>query len=188
MTNLGRILFIGDSANVIGETKTYGKFLQESLRTDGYDCYNVFKNISGQNSAGLLNAKQLWNKTKPIYTIVNIGANDSEVVDEAPVVSLEDFEANLTAICEEIETFDCNKVILCGAWHAVDTFEATHPDYWTQYSPATATIANTFGFTYVNLATLWTSAQQATYLVDGIHLNDTGAALVAETIKPYLLN
>lgn len=200
-----RVLFFGDSI-VYGSWDSEGGWVDRlkceahaiTLKSDGSQKLQFINlGIGGDSSTKIL--ARLKNEIDvrtsaswPLAFVVCLGANDERMVDGVPETSLEQFEDNVRNIIEILKV-SSDKILFLGIPPVgTDVVELKGRQYSNEglarYDATIERVATELGLKYVPLRQAFEAAGMETlYSYDGIHPNDAGHKLVADTVRPHLM-
>lgn len=128
----------------------------------------------------------------PFAFVVCLGANDERTVEGVSETSLEQFEENIRTIVDILKSVS-DKVLFLGIPPVgVDVVELKGREYSNEglakYDAVVERVTTELDVKYVPLRQAFEAAGMETlYSYDGIHPNDVGHKLIADTAKPYLM-
>jgi acyl-CoA thioesterase-1 len=171
-----RIIFLGDSLTAglgLDIERSYPSLIEARLKEAGYDYAVVNAGVSGDTSAGGLRRLE-WalGEGNPKVLVVALGGNDG--LRGLPPAEL---EKNLAAIIEEAQGRDVT-VILAGM-EAPPNFGA---DYTNAFREVYPRLARKYDLTLVPFLLQGVAGDPALNQSDGIHPNERGAQVVADTM------
>lgn len=174
-----RLVFLGDSLTEgygVAQSKAYPALLQEKLNQEKKNWTVVNSGVSGSTTASAPSRLQWVLKTKTDLVVIALGANDG-----LRGLKIEDSEKNL-AKAIEIAKEKGAKVVLAGIM--------VPPNYGKEYS-------DKFAKMYVNLSKKYkvkllpfllkdVGGVASMNLADGIHPNEKGHEVMANTMYEFL--
>lgn len=174
-----KVVFLGDSLTAgygLEETQSYPSLLQQRMNAEGYEFQVVNAGVSGDTSAGGLRRADWALDGNVRVLVLALGANDG-----LRGLSIQEMKQNLTTIVRRAREKKVT-VILAG-------MEAP-PNYGQEYATAFRTafrdIADTEGVLFIPFLLDRVAGESRLNLGDGIHPNEQGARIVADTVWAVL--
>lgn len=176
-----KILFLGDSLTAgygIEKPLAFPALIDEKLKKSGYQDIKVINGgISGSTSASALSRLKWYLKIKPDIMLLALGANDG-----LRGLSVEQLKNNLT-VCIQLAKENNIKVVLAGMMMPPNYGVEYTKSFFEVYSKvADAQRVQLIPFLLKDVAGI-----PALNIPDGIHPNEAGHKIVAQTVLPYIL-
>jgi acyl-CoA thioesterase I len=176
-----KILFLGDSLTAgygIEKPQAFPALIDEKLKREGYHNIKVINGgISGSTSASAISRLKWYLKIKPDLMILALGANDG-----LRGLSVDQLKNNLTA-CIQLAKENNIKVVLAGMMMPPNYGEEYTKSFFEVYGKvAEAQHVQLIPFLLKDVAGI-----PNLNIPDGIHPNEAGHKIVAQTILPYIL-
>ncbi|MBD65532.1 MAG: arylesterase [Halobacteriovoraceae bacterium] len=174
-----KIVFIGDSLTEgygIEQKYSYPQLVEQKLKKEGVSVEVINGGVSGSTSASGLSRLKWFLKSKPTHVFLALGANDG-----LRGLKVSETQKNLAKIIEMAQEKKI-KVILAGM--------KMPPNYGKEYTadfkkifPA---LAKKYDLPLVPLLIEKTAGRKEYNIQDGIHPNQKGHELIAQTVYPYI--
>jgi len=175
------IVFFGDSITAgygINIERAFPALLQQKLEVEGYDYRVINSGLSGETTAGGLQRIDWVLKMKPSIFVLELGGNDG-----LRGLSLDQTRKNLKAMIQKIRTAsDETKIILAGMQIPPNLGQA----YTKEFSELFQEIAESENVMLIPFLLQGVGGEKELNLSDGIHPNEAGHKIVAETVWDYL--
>ncbi|NLF15996.1 MAG: hypothetical protein GX595_01910 [Lentisphaerae bacterium] len=207
----GGIVMFGDSTTARrpgSVEKVYAERVQEALQADaqGLTVHNAGVRSDTTRQARERLASDVL-ASQPAVVVVQFGINDAAVdvwrdpPATAPRVPLADYEANLRWIIAELRRRQVRPVLMTTnptRWtgplrerygrppYRVDDADGFDAPVLSHYNAAVRRLAAELAVPLVDIHAAFTSAGPDALLLDGMHPNDRGHALIAATLLPVL--
>ena len=176
-----RVLVYGDSLTAgyqLEKSHAYPAILQEKADAAGLAVVIVNAGVSGDTSAGGL-ARLNWTMRQPIdVLLLELGANDG-----LRGIAPEQTQINLQAIIDGVRARYPAVVILLAGMKLPPNLGA---DYSAQFEAIFPRLAERNGARLIPFLLAGVAAIPELNLADGIHPNEAGHRVVAETVWPHL--
>ena len=176
-----RILFFGDSLTAgygIDPDFAYPALIQEKIRQEDLQVIAVNAGLSGETSAGGLRRINWLMKKRIDYLILALGANDG-----LRGLDAESTATNLQSIISAVrEKFPDIRIIIAG----MKVPPNMGPRYTSQFEPIFARLAEENDAVLIPFLLEGVAAIPELNLPDGIHPNEEGHRVIAETVWKYL--
>ena len=176
-----KILFLGDSLTAgygIEKFQAFPTLIDKKLKVAGYKDLKVINGgISGSTSASALSRLKWYLKVKPDIMILALGANDG-----LRGLSVSELRKNLTACIQLAKQKDI-VVVLAGMRMPPNYGEAYTKSFFQIYGEVSKEqnvslipflLKDVAGIPHLNIP-------------DGIHPNEAGHKIVAQTVLPYII-
>jgi len=176
-----RIVFFGDSITAgygINLESAFPALIEEKLKQAGktYDVVNA--GLSGETTAGGLQRIDWVLRSKPDIFILELGGNDG-----LRGLSLDETRSNLKAMIQKIRLVKADtEIILAGMQIPPNLGQA----YTAEFSALFSDIAQSEGVKLIPFLLEGVGGEPELNLSDGIHPNEAGHEIVAETIWTYI--
>ena len=170
-----RIVALGDSLTAgygLLENQSYPALLQEHIDAEGYEFEVVNAGVSGDTSAGGLRRLDWALEGNVRVLIVALGANDG-----LRGLSVDEMKENLTVIIRRAR--ERNVVVVLAGMEAPPNYG---PEYATAFRQAYREVAQRERVLFVPFLLDKVAGQSALNQRDGIHPNEQGARVVADTV------
>lgn len=170
-----KLVIIGDSVTEgygVSRDAAYPSLLQKKLEKAGKNWRVINSGISGSTSASSLSRITWHMKQKPDLIILALGGNDGLRGNDVKTM-----EANLTAGIEFAKKSGV-KIILAGI-RMPPNYGAT---YTSEFDGAFARVAGKTGVPLIPFILDKVGGDQKLNLEDGIHPNEKGHAIIADTV------
>lgn len=174
-----RIVALGDSLTAgygLLESQSYPALLQEHIDAEGYEFEVVNAGVSGDTSAGGLRRLDWALEGNVRVLIVALGANDG-----LRGLSVDEMNENLTAIIQRAR--ERNVVVILAGMEAPPNYG---PEYATAFRQAYREVAQREGVLFLPFLLDKVAGQSVLNQRDGIHPNEQGARIVADTVWTVL--
>ncbi len=179
------IVFFGDSITAgygIATENAFPALIDQKLQSEGLNYTAVNAGLSGETSMGGLNRIDWILRSKPTILMLELGGNDG-----LRGLSLEETEKNLKAIIDKVRAANADtKIILAGMQIPPNLGQ----DYTTQFKNLFPKVAKDKGVAFIPFLLENVGGDKSLNLSDGIHPNEEGHKIVAETVwqalKPLL--
>lgn len=179
------IVFFGDSITAgygIATENAFPALIDQKLQSEGLNYTAVNAGLSGETSMGGLNRIDWILRSKPAILMLELGGNDG-----LRGLSLEETEKNLKAIIDKVRAANADtKIILAGMQIPPNLGQ----DYTTQFKNLFPKVAKDKGVAFIPFLLENVGGDKNLNLSDGIHPNEEGHKIVAETVwealKPLL--
>jgi acyl-CoA thioesterase I len=174
-----RIVALGDSLTAgygLLESQSYPAVLQEHIDRDGYAFEVVNAGVSGDTSAGGLRRLDWALDGDVRVLIVALGANDG-----LRGLSADEMKENLTAIIERAR--ERRVVVILAGMEAPPNYG---PEYATSFRQAFRDVAQQERVLFLPFLLDKVAGENALNQRDGIHPNEQGARMVADTVWTVL--
>ena len=171
------IVFFGDSITAgygIATENAFPALIDQKLQSEGLNYTAVNAGLSGETSMGGLNRIDWILRSKPAILMLELGGNDG-----LRGLSLEETEKNLKAIIDKVRTANADtKIILAGMQIPPNLGQ----DYTTQFKNLFPKVAEDKGVAFIPFLLENVGGDKNLNLSDGIHPNEEGHKIVAETV------
>lgn len=177
--SLAKIVALGDSLTAgfgLPAVQSYPALLQNRLDADGYQYEVVNAGVSGDTSAGGLRRIDWALEGDVKIVILELGAND--FLRGQSVVEM---KKNLGQIIERAQARGA-KVLLAG----MEAPTSFGPEYRKEVHDAYAELAEKYKLPLIPFFLEGVAGNPQLNLTDGIHPNETGTKIVAETVYKHL--
>lgn len=175
------IVFFGDSITAgygIPIENAFPAIIQQKIDKEGLKYRVVNAGLSGETTAGGLNRVDWILRSKPDVFVLELGGNDG-----LRGLSLEESEKNLKAIIKKVREANPNaKVILAGMQIPPNLGQ----DYTTKFKSLFPTISKEMNTEFIPFLLEGVGGDPKLNLSDGIHPNQKGHEIVAETVWAHL--
>lgn len=174
-----RIVALGDSLTAgygLLENQSYPALLQEHIDAEGYGFEVVNAGVSGDTSAGGLRRLDWALEGNVRVLIVALGANDG-----LRGLSVDEMQENLTAIIQRAR--ERNVVVILAGMEAPPNYG---PEYAAAFRQAYREVAQRERVLFLPFLLDKVAGQSALNQRDGIHPNELGARVVADTVWTVL--
>ncbi|MCO6359619.1 arylesterase [Roseivirga pacifica] len=179
------IVFFGDSITAgygITTENAFPALIDQKLQSEGLNYTAINAGLSGETSMGGLNRIDWILRSKPAILMLELGGNDG-----LRGLSLEETEKNLKAIIDKVRTANADtKIILAGMQIPPNLGQ----DYTTQFKNLFPKVAKDKDVAFIPFLLENVGGDKNLNLSDGIHPNEEGHKIVAETVwealKPLL--
>jgi acyl-CoA thioesterase-1 len=174
-----RIVALGDSLTAgygLLERQSYPSVLQQRLDAEGYQFEVVNAGVSGDTSAGGLRRVDWALDGDARVLILALGANDG-----LRGLSVQDMKQNLTAIITKAR--EKNVVVVLAGMEAPPNYGQ---EYGTTFRQAFREVAQRERVLFVPFLLDTVAGQGSLNQSDGIHPNEQGARIIADTIWTVL--
>jgi len=161
----------------VAETSAYPALLEGKLRAAGFACRVVNAGVSGETSSGALARVEWVMRLDPDIVIVETGANDGLRGIDPTLI-----RKNLMAIVQFFKAREVG-VVLAGMRMVGNLGE----DYTRRFASVYPEVARTEGVLLIPFLLEGVAADPELNQPDGIHPNEDGHRIIAETVLPYLL-
>jgi len=168
-------VILGDSLTAglgLETTRSFPALIQQRLDERGLNFQVVNAGVSGDTSAGGLRRLEWALEGNPRVLVVALGGNDA-----LRGLPIEDLERNLTAIVER-GTREGLSVILAG----MEAPPNNGPEYTARFRRVYRDLASTHDVVLIPFLLEGVAGEAALNQADGIHPNEEGARLVADTV------
>ncbi len=171
-----RVIFLGDSLTAglgLDPDRTFPALIGERLKHEGFDYHVVNAGVSGDTSAGGLRRLE-WalGEGEPKILVVALGGNDGLRGLPPP-----ELQKNLAAIIEEGQRRGLT-VILAG----MEAPPNYGPDYTSAFRQTYQDLARQYDLTLIPFLLQGVAGDSALNQGDGIHPNERGARILADTV------
>jgi acyl-CoA thioesterase-1 len=173
------IVFLGDSLTEgygVAQEAAFPQLIQKKIQADKLDWKVISSGSSGSTSASTLSRLKWVTKNKPDWVLILMGSNDG-----LRGLKIEETEKNLG---EALKWANENKVnVILGQLYVPPNYGK---DYFKKFSELFPKLAKEY---HVKLAPFLldkVAGIPSLNQVDGIHPNEKGHAIVADTIYNYL--
>ncbi len=169
------IVILGDSLTAglgLETTQSFPALIQQRLDERGLGFQVVNAGVSGDTSAGGLRRLEWALEGNPRVLVVALGGNDA-----LRGLPIEDLERNLTAIVERGKR-EGLEVILAG----MEAPPNNGPEYTARFRRVYRDLASTHDVVLIPFLLEGVAGEAAFNQADGIHPNEEGARLVADTV------
>jgi acyl-CoA thioesterase-1 len=170
---------LGDSLTAgygLVESQSYPAVLQEHIDRDGYEFEVVNAGVSGDTSAGGLRRLEWALEGNVRVLIVALGANDG-----LRGLSVDEMKQNLTTIIRRAR--ERNVVVILAGMEAPPNYGQ---EYATAFREAFRDVAQQERVLFLPFLLDRVAGQSALNQGDGIHPNEQGAQMVADTVWTVL--
>jgi acyl-CoA thioesterase-1 len=174
-----RVVALGDSLTAgygLLESQSYPSLLQDRIDAEGYQFEVVNAGVSGDTSAGGLRRVDWALEGNPRVLVVALGANDG-----LRGLSVDEMKQNLTAIITQARRKDV--VVILAGMEAPPNYGQ---EYATAFRQAFRDVAQRERVLFIPFLLDKVAGQSALNLGDGIHPNEQGAGIVADTVWAVL--
>ncbi len=173
------IVFLGDSLTEgygVAQEAAFPELIQKKILADKLDWKVISSGSSGSTSASTLSRLKWVTKNKPEYVLILMGSNDG-----LRGLKVEDTEQNLAAA---LKWANENKVkIILGQLYVPPNYGK---DYFKKFSDVFPRLAKKYDVKLAPFLLDKVAGVSGLNQADGIHPNEKGHAIVAETIYRYL--
>ena len=176
-----RVVALGDSLTAgygLLEAQAYPALLQKKIDEDGYAFEVVNAGVSGDTSAGGLRRLDWALEGNVRVLIVALGANDG--LRGLPVAEMKE---NLGTIIDRAR--EKNVVVILAGMEAPPNYG---PEYVQSFRTAYRSLVSTKRVLFVPFLLDGVAGVGTLNQADGIHPNEQGAQIIAETLWPVLRN
>lgn len=175
------IVFFGDSITAgygIPIENAFPAIIQQKIDNEGLKYRVGNAGLSGETTAGGLNRVDWILRSKPDVFVLELGGNDG-----LRGLSLEESEKNLKAIIKKVRQANPNaKVILAGMQIPPNLGQ----DYTAKFKSLFPTISKEMNTEFIPFLLEGVGGDPKLNLSDGIHPNQKGHEIVAETVWKHL--
>lgn len=175
------IVFFGDSITAgygIPIENAFPAIIQQKIDNEGLKYRVVNAGLSGETTAGGLSRVDWILRSKPDVFVLELGGNDG-----LRGLSLEESEKNLKAIIKKVREANPNaKVILAGMQIPPNLGQ----DYTAKFKSLFPTISKEMNTGFIPFLLGGVGGDPKLNLSDGIHPNQKGHEIVAETVWAHL--
>lgn len=174
-----KVVFLGDSLTAgygLDETQSYPSLLQQRMDAEGYAFEVVNAGVSGDTSAGGLRRIDWALDGNVRVLVLTLGANDG-----LRGLSIQEMKQNLTAIIRRARAKNVT-VILAG----MEAPPNYGQEYATAFRSAFRDIATSERVLFIPFLLDKVAGESALNLGDGIHPNERGTRIVADTVWAVL--
>jgi acyl-CoA thioesterase-1 len=175
------IVFFGDSITAgygINIESAFPSLLQQKLAAEGYDYRVINSGLSGETTAGGLQRIDWVLKMKPSIFVLELGGNDG-----LRGLSLDQTKRNLKEMIEKIRMASPDtKILLAGMQIPPNLGQA----YTKEFSELFQEIAESEKVMLIPFLLQGVGGEKELNLSDGIHPNEAGHKIVADTVWDYL--
>lgn len=175
------IVFFGDSITAgygIPIENAFPAIIQQKIDNERLKYRVVNAGLSGETTAGGLNRVDWILRSKPDVFVLELGGNDG-----LRGLSLEESEKNLKAIIKKVREANPNaKVILAGMQIPPNLGQ----DYTAKFKSLFPTISKEMNTEFIPFLLEGVGGDPKLNLSDGIHPNQKGHEIVAETVWAHL--
>ena len=175
------IVAVGDSLTAaygLDEGLGYPALLERKLQESGYSVSVVNSGVSAETSSGTLSRLDWVLTLKPDIVILEIGANDG-----LRGIDTELLESNLRKIIGRLQAE--NIVIVFAGMQMVGNLG---PHYVGKFNAVYPKLAKEFDLIFFPFFLKDVAMKKELNLSDGIHPNERGYEVIAENIRPYVVN
>ena len=176
-----RIVFFGDSITAgygINIENAFPAIIQERLNAKGFSYEVVNAGLSGETTAGGLQRIDWILRSNPEILVLELGGNDG-----LRGLSLEQTRSNLKEMIQKIRAADENtEIILAGMQIPPNLGQ----DYTNSFRTLFADIAESEEVKFIPFLLEGVGGEKELNLSDGIHPNEAGHEIVAETVWAFL--
>lgn len=176
-----RIIFFGDSITAgygIPIENAFPAIIQQKANDAGLNYQVINAGLSGETTAGGLNRIDWILRSKPDVFILELGGNDG-----LRGLSLEESEKNLRAMVEKVRKANPKaKIILAGMQIPPNLGQ----DYTQKFKSLFPDLAKELNTELIPFLLEGVGGDPQLNLSDGIHPNQKGHAIVAETVWQFL--
>jgi acyl-CoA thioesterase-1 len=176
-----RVVALGDSLTAgygLLESQAYPALLQKKVDEDGYGFEVVNAGVSGDTSAGGLRRLDWALEGNVRVLILALGANDG--LRGLPIAEMKE---NLGTMIDRAR--EKNVVVILGGMEAPPNYG---PEYVQSFRMAYSSLASAKRVLFVPFLLDKVAGVSTLNQADGIHPNEQGAQIVAETLWPVLRN
>ena len=174
-----RIVALGDSLTAgygLLASQSYPALLQERIDAEGYEFEVINAGVSGDTSAGGLRRLDWALEGNVRVLIVALGANDG-----LRGLSVDEMQENLTAIIQRAR--ERNVVVILAGMEAPPNYG---PEYATAFRQAYREVAQRERVLFLPFLLDKVAGESVLNQRDGIHPNEQGARVVADTVWAVL--
>lgn len=174
-----KVVFLGDSLTAgygLDETQSYPSLLQQRMDAEGYAFEVVNAGVSGDTSAGGLRRIDWALDGNVRVLVLTLGANDG-----LRGLSIQEMKQNLTAIIRRARAK--NVTVIFAGMEAPPNYGQ---EYATAFRSAFRDIATSERVLFIPFLLDKVAGESALNLGDGIHPNERGTRIVADTVWAVL--
>lgn len=174
-----KVVFLGDSLTAgygLDETQSYPALLQQRMDAEGYAFEVVNAGVSGDTSAGGLRRIDWALDGNVRVLVLTLGANDG-----LRGLSIQEMKQNLTAIIRRARAK--NVTVIFAGMEAPPNYGQ---EYATAFRSAFRDIATSERVLFIPFLLDKVAGESALNLNDGIHPNERGTRIVADTVWAVL--
>ncbi len=174
-----KIIFLGDSLTEgygVAQSAAFPQLIQEKIKTDKLDWTVISSGSSGSTSASTLSRLKWVTKDKPDLVLILMGSNDG-----LRGLKVEETEKNLG---EALQWANENKVkVILGQLYTPPNYGK---DYFKKFSEIYPRLAKKYKIKLAPFLLDKVAGVPALNQADGIHPNEKGHQIVADTIYTFL--
>lgn len=174
-THLKKLVLVGDSLTEgfgVSRERAYPALLQQKIDLAGKKWKVINSGISGSTAASAPSRVEWVLKQKPDLIILALGANDG--LRGTPVKNIEENLGKAITASQKAKV----KIIIAGIKLPPNYGKAYTGDFWAMYPR----LAKRFGVPLIPFLLERVAGKPEFNLADGIHPNEKGHAIVAETV------
>lgn len=173
------IVFLGDSLTEgygVAQEAAFPQLIQKKITTDKLDWKVISSGSSGSTSASTLSRLKWVTKSKPAYVLILMGSNDG-----LRGLKIEETEKNLA---EALQWANENKInVILGQLFVPPNYGK---EYFKKFSDLFPRLAKKYKVKLAPFLLDKVAGVPALNQADGIHPNEKGHVIVADTIYRYL--
>ena len=170
---------LGDSLTEgygVAQEAAFPQLIQKKITNDHFDWKVISSGSSGSTSASTLSRLKWVTKTKPDYVIILMGSNDG-----LRALKVEDTEKNLDAA---LKWANENKVkVVLGQLYAPPNYGK---EYFKNFADMFPRLAKKYNIKLAPFILDKVAGVPNLNQADGVHPNEKGHAIIAETLYGYL--
>ena len=173
------IVFIGDSLTEgyqLPKEMSYPSLIEEKIKKENLDYKVINGGVSGSTSASGMSRLNWFLKSKPKILVLALGANDG-----LRGLSVEKMKSNLSKVIEKAKTNGVS-VLLAGMQIPSNYGE----EYTKSFEKAFKDLSKKFDVPLIPFLLKDVAGKKELNLPDGIHPNQKGYIIVANTVYEYL--
>lgn len=176
-----KIVFFGDSLTAgygLTMQDAFPYLIQQRIDSLGLDYEVINAGLSGETTAGGANRIDWILRTSPDIFILELGANDG-----LRGLSLDQTKTNLEQMIDKVREKNPNAVILLAGMQMLPNMG---PEYVRQFKSTFPQVANDKKVELIPFLLEGVGGEEELNQSDGIHPNEEGHKIVAETVWRYL--
>ena len=179
IANAKEIVILGDSLTEgygVAQEAAFPQLIQKKISNDHFDWKVISSGSSGSTSASTLSRLKWVTRTKPDYVLILMGSNDG-----LRALKVEDTEKNLG---DALKWANQNKVkVILGQLYAPPNYGK---EYFKNFADIFPRLAKKYNIKLAPFLLDKVAGVPNLNQADGVHPNEKGHAIVAETMYEYL--
>jgi len=175
------MVFFGDSITAgygINIENAFPALVQKALNEQGLEYDVINSGLSGETSAGGLQRIDWVLRAKPDVFVLELGGNDG-----LRGLSLNETRSNLKAMIGKVKTANPNAIIILAGMQIPPNLGQ---DYTNEFKGLFAEVAKSEDVKLIPFLLEGVGGEKELNLSDGIHPNEAGHEIVAETVMSFL--